>query len=386
MKKLFYFVSLVCCFVLVFAQSQNPSVIALAAEPVTITSKAAILMDMDTKTVLYAHNENDQRQVASISKLMTILLTLEALEQGTLSLDQTIVASEEAAGMGGSQMFLDAHAQYKIADLLKGVIVASANDASVALAEAIAGSEQAFVIKMNERAKQLGLTKTHYANATGLSAANQFSTARDSAVLLSHVVPYELYQKDTAIWMEDFTHPSGRVTELVNTNRLSKYFQGSTGGKTGFTDEAQYCLAASAKRGNMQLVGVVLGASNAKTRFHEVGALLSYGFAAFEKTDVVSTASKLGTIAVVQSQTTEADVFASQNYSVLSKKGEKPNYELVLALDKRIAAPANAGAVVGQVKVLNQGEIVTEIDLIVKQDLVKITLAGAGKNIIARWK
>lgn len=386
MKKLFYLASLVCCIVLVFAQSQSLSTAVFAAEPVTITSKAAILIDMDTKTVLYAHNENDQRQVASISKLMTILLTLEALEQGTLSPDQTIVASEEAAGMGGSQMFLDAHAEYKIADLLKGVIVASANDASVALAEAISGSEQAFVIKMNEKAKELGLTKTHYANATGLSAADQFSTARDSAILLSHVVPYELYQASAASWMEDFTHPSGRVTELVNTNRLSKYFQGSTGGKTGFTDEAQYCLASSAKRGNMQLIGVVLGSSNAKTRFNEVGSLLNFGFASFEKTDVVSAVNKMGTIAVVQSGQTQADVFASQNYSVLSKKGQKPNYELVIEQNKRIAAPANAGAVVGHVKVLNQGEVVTEIDLIIKQDISKISLVGAGKQIISRWK
>jgi len=357
-----------------------------ANSALNITSKAAILMDMETQTILLSKNEEEPRQIASMVKLMTILLTLEEIDNGHLTLDKMVTASEEAQGMGGSQVFVDAFSEYSISDMLKSVIVASANDAAVVLAEAISGSETAFVDKMNARAKELGLVNTRYSNATGLNAPDQYSTAKDVALLLCKVAKYETFSNFSSIWMEDFVHPSGRKTELVNTNRLSKYFAGSTGGKTGFTDEALFCLSESAKRGNMQLIGVVLGAKDSKTRFNECASILNYGFASFEKTDVLSCTEKFASLPVVKSETQTVDVFAKESFSSIAKKGEKSKFEVVTEMKDKIVAPSRTGFVVGKAMIVKDGQIVKEIELVINEDIDSITLIGASKKIVKAWK
>ena len=256
---------------------------------VGIESKSACLMDFKSGEILYEKNPHEKLPVASMVKMMTILLTLENLEEGRISLDDKVFTSEKAAGMGGSQVFIDPYQDYLLSDLLKSVIMASANDGSVALAEYISGSENNFVKQMNKRAKELGMNDTNYVNSTGLPAPEQYSSAYDSALVLSEVVKYDTYHNYSTIWMDKLIHPSGRVTELVNTNRLVKYYQGCDGGKTGSTDEAGCCLSASAVRDDMRLISVIVGAENSSKRFNECSELFNYGFSNFESKNLVST-------------------------------------------------------------------------------------------------
>ena len=243
-----------------------------------INAKSGILVDYSSGEVLFEQDADNKLQIASMVKLMTIYLVIEKLENGELKLTDKLTASEYAASMEGSQVFIDANSRYTIEDMLKSVIVASANDASVALAEHISGSEKNFVKKMNNKAKELGMKNTIYVNSTGLPAPMQYSTARDCSIILSKLIDNEIYLKYSTIWMDELTHPSGRKTELVNTNKLIRYYKGCDIGKTGSTDEAGYCLSASAKRNEMRLIAVVMGTKNSNERFSQTVNLLDYGF------------------------------------------------------------------------------------------------------------
>ena len=371
------------CITTIFCGTMQNTVYADSEIP--LEAKAAILMDYDSGEVLFAENENDKLQVASIVKLMTILLTLEEVENGSLTLDEKLVASEYASSMGGSQVFIDTGASYRIDKMLQSVIMASANDASVALAEHIAGSEKKFVKMMNDKAEELGMTNTVYENCTGLPSPMQHSTAKDTALLLSNVIDSEVYHKYSTMWMDELVHPSGRKTEIVNTNKLVKYYQGCDSGKTGFTDEAGYCLASSVKRDDMRLVSVVLGTKNAKARFNESVKLLNYGFANFSNELIVDNEKSLSLENVLKSQTKSVEVFASENFFGLVKKGEEADFAVSYELNGKLVAPLKAGDVVGQVIVTKNGVVVKEIDLIIKQDIEQINFSQSMKKIIEMW-
>ena len=371
------------CITTIFCGTMQNTVYADSEIP--LEAKAAILMDYDSGEVLFAENENDKLQVASIVKLMTVLLTLEEVENGSLTLDEKLVASEYASSMGGSQVFIDTGASYRIDKMLQSVIMASANDASVALAEHIAGSEKKFVKMMNDKAEELGMTNTVYENCTGLPSPMQHSTAKDTALLLSNVIDSEVYHKYSTMWMDELVHPSGRKTEIVNTNKLVKYYQGCDSGKTGFTDEAGYCLASSVKRDDMRLVSVVLGTKNAKARFNESVKLLNYGFANFSNELIVDNEKSLSLENVLKSQTKSVEVFASENFFGLVKKGEEADFAVSYELNGKLVAPLKAGDVVGQVIVTKNGVVVKEIDLIIKQDIEQINFSQSMKKIIEMW-
>ena len=225
--------------------------------------------------------------VASICKLMTSLITLEKLDSSEFKLTDCLVASEHACSMEGSQAFLDVGSSYSVSDLLKSVIVASANDSAVVLAEAISGNENAFVIEMNKRAKELGMNNTVYANATGLPSPNQYSTAMDTSLILREIVKHKLFVDYSNIWMDTLVHASGRETELVNTNRLIKYYSNCKAGKTGFTDEAGYCLVSMATNENLNLIAVTLNCDKPQDRFKESMDLFNYGFANYENVLII---------------------------------------------------------------------------------------------------
>lgn len=357
-----------------------------AEEPeLSIKGKSAILVDFDSGNVLFEQNADEKVQVASIVKLMTTLLTFEEIDAGRLTLSEKLTTTENASGMGGSQVFIDPYVDYTIDEMLKSVIVASANDASVALAEKISGTEEAFVKKMNQRAKELGLTNTVYANASGLPEPGQHSTARDVAKLTKIVMSHKRYFDYSTIWMDKLVHPSGRETDVVNTNKLIRYFKGCDGGKTGSTDEAGYCLSATAKRGNMRLIGVVLGAKSANERFNETSKLLNFGFANFENKQLVSCENPLTNAEILKSKTKEAPVYASENFFVVSRKGEKSNYEMSIELNDKIKAPLASNNVVGTLKISKDGVIIREINLVVLQNINAITYGESLKEIISRW-
>lgn len=387
MKKFFLscvtFGIMLCILSTTFCASMQSLPISYA--DIDLQSKSACLMEYDSGEVLFARNEKEHLPVASMVKMMTILLTLEEIDNGNLTLDTMITTSEEASGMGGSQVFIDPYVQYKASDLLKGVIMASANDASVALAEHISGSEKTFAIKMNNRAKELGMNDTNYVNCTGLPAPEQYSCAKDSAILLKEVVGHELYHNYSTIWMDELIHPSGRKTELVNTNRLIRYYEGCDGGKTGSTNEAGCCLSASAKRNDMRLISVIVGAPNSQTRFNECSSLFNYGFANFESTALVDESEACKTLPVTKGKVDNVEIYAKEKFAVVLKKGEKGGYEVTYSLPDNIKAPAKEGDVVGKAIVSKDGTVVKEVNLVVKENLEKLSFKDCIDKIVAGW-
>ncbi len=363
------------------------SIQTMAKQPETldITSKSACLVDFASGTMLFEKDANKHLPIASMVKMMTILITLEEMENENLSEDTLITTSENASGMGGSQVFIDPFVEYKAGDLLKGVIIASANDASVALAEHISGSEKTFVARMNERAKELGMNDTNYSNCTGLPAPEQYSCARDCAIVLKEVSKHDIYHKYSTIWMEDFIHPSGRKTEIVNTNRLVKYYEGCDSGKTGSTNEAGCCLSASAKRNNMRLISVVIGAQNSQTRFNECSKLFNYGFANYENKEIVSQDKALFKLPVNKGKINEVDVFSQETFSVVAKKGDKTSYDITYENPNKITAPLSKGDKVGKVIISKEGNVLKEINLVVGQDLEKVSLKDCFDKIVVGW-
>lgn len=327
-----------------------------------IGAKAYILMDKNSQRVLVDSNSHEHLPIASVTKLMTILLTLENIDNGNVSLDDDVFISENASGMGGSQVFIDGNQNYKLGELLKSVIVASANDSSVALAEHIAGSENNFVRLMNERANELNMFNTNYANCTGLPTPSAYSCAYDQAILLSKILDYDTYQEYSHIWMEDFTHPSGRTTQMTNTNKLSRFYSGCLGGKTGSTNEAKYCLAVGAKRDNMSLISVVLGAPSTKERFGLASSLLDYGFSNFMNITIFSPADLVDKAVSIKGSNEIIGLYADHDYSIICSKDEKPIYSLSFNLPTTLKN-VTEGEKVGSVEVIVDGVVVDTIDL-----------------------
>ncbi len=385
MKKLIFVVG----FIFVFAATIANSTIAFATtgEDVTINAKACYLIDYDSGTVLYKQGEEEKLPVASIVKLMTILLTLENLDAEKLNLTDIVVASEKAASMGGSQVFIEAGGHYTIEDLLKSVIVSSANDASVVLAETIAGSEENFVELMNAKAQQLGLTSTNYCNCTGLPAPNQFSCAKDIAVLLKQVIGHYKYHNYSTIWIDSIKHSNNRSTELVNTNKLIRYYKGCDGGETGSTNEAGYCLAATAKKNDMRLISVVLGATSGKERFAQTSNLLNYGFNNFSNKKLVSKNDLVeNDIRVVGGKQDAIKLSVADDIFVLTKKQSRDSVSTKIELPQVLRAPILAGQVVGKIYLIQNDEIIKQEDIVAVDEIKQATIADNISSVINNWK
>ncbi len=387
MKRLITIFCVLCFVVLTISSGliQSVSAEVISGGDFKVDAKSAYLIDFDSKKVLFEQNSKEHLPVASMVKLMTILLTFEEIDAKRLSLDDKIPISTTASGMGGSQVFIDPNVEYKCEDLLKSVIVASANDASVALAEKISGSEEAFVNKMNARAKELGMLDTNYVNCTGLPAPSQYSCAKDIAILDHQVINHKDYFKYSTIWMDELVHPSGRKTELVNTNKLIRYFKGCDCGKTGSTSEAGYCLTASAKRDDMRLIGTVIGAKDSKARFNETSKLLNFGFANFEKQQIIEVGQVFGDVQIKKSKVNMVNAVAKNAFSTVVKKGEKAQFDIKLELPQTIIAPINIGDNVGKAIITQEGEVVAEIELISNAGATKLTFGEALSEVIENW-
>ena len=330
--------------------------------PITLSSPSCILTEAGTGRVIFEKNADERRPVASVTKIMTILLTLEAIDDGRVREGDTVLVSPRAAGMGGSQAFLDANRSYKLSDLLKCVIVASANDAAVALAEHLCGAEEAFVRRMNERAAELGLENTHYVNCTGLPAEGHYTTARDIARLSAQLDAHPLYYTFSTIWMDELHHSGGRVTQLTNTNRLVRFYPGCDGYKTGSTNEARYCISATAKKDGMRLIAVVLGAQAGQTRFDEARAMLEYGFSNYQLAVPVGEGEKLGMdVPVKLGAEDSVPAVSGGTCSLLVRRGETAGISLEVALVERVSAPVRVGNVLGEIRVRQGDAVVARI-------------------------
>ena len=341
-----------------------------AEAPITLTSPSAILCEASTGQVIFEKNADERRPVASVNKVMTILLTLEAVDEGRVSLEDQVTVSPRAASMGGSQAFLDAGERYKLSELLKTVIVASANDSAVALAEHLAGTEESFVRLMNARAEELGLTNTHYANCTGLPAQEHYTTARDVAKLSAQLDLHPIYYCYSTIWMDEIKHRGGRVTSLTNTNRLIRFYPGCDGYKTGSTNEARYCVSATAKKEGMRLIAVVLGTPAGQTRFDEARAMLEYGFANVQLVTPIAQGQALDmTVPVRLGGRDEVSVLSGGTCSLLERRGEKNALSLEAALVEKVNAPVYAGDVLGEIRVKRGDEVVAVVPAVAGEDV-----------------
>ena len=342
----------------------------IAEAPITLTSPSAILCEASTGQVIFEKNADERRPVASVNKVMTILLTLEAVDEGRVSLEDQVTVSPRAASMGGSQAFLDAGERYKLSELLKTVIVASANDSAVALAEHLAGTEESFVRLMNTRAEELGLTNTHYANCTGLPAQEHYTTARDVAKLSAQLDLHPIYYRYSTIWMDEIKHRGGRVTSLTNTNRLIRFYPGCDGYKTGSTNEARYCVSATAKKEGMRLIAVVLGTPAGQTRFDEARAMLEYGFANVQLVTPIAQGQALDmTVPVRLGGRDEVSVLSGGTCSLLERRGEKNALSLEAALVEKVNAPVYAGDVLGEIRVKRGDEVVAVVPAVAGEDV-----------------
>lgn len=330
-----------------------------------LSATSYVVIDENGK-VLIDKNPDDKREVASICKLMTTLITLENIESGNITLDDKVVASNYACAVEGSQAFLDAGSEYTVRDLVKSVIVASANDSAIVLAESIAGSESAFVDLMNSRARELGMTNTLYANSTGLNdGKSQYSTARDTAIILNEISNYDIYKEDCKIWMDKLIHPSGRETELVNTNRLIKYYPYCLTGKTGYTDEAGYCLSSTALKDNLKLTCVVLGCDSSADRFSDSVALYNSAYANFKSEKIIDKTILIANdIIVERGKEDNLEVVASEDYYLTISRRTPTDYSISYKFDDKVTAPVKVGDVIGVAQVIVDGEIVDEINIV----------------------
>ncbi|MBO4554234.1 MAG: D-alanyl-D-alanine carboxypeptidase, partial [Clostridia bacterium] len=347
---------------------------------------SAYLVDYATGEVLYKRNENEKLPIASMVKIMTANLTLEAIERGELSLDDDVTVSENAARMGGSQVFLDANSVHKVGDLLRSVIVASANDSCVALAEHISGSVEGFVNVMNTRAKELGMQNTHFVNCTGLPAPNGYSCAKDCVAMFSALIKHPVFFEYAKVWMEDFKHPSGRTTSISNTNKLVKFYNGCDGGKTGFTNEAKFCLTATAKRNDMRVIAVVIGADSSKNRNAAVSQMFDYAFANFENRVLQKANEPIpNDVEIVGGKQKSVLLTIEKDLTAFAKKNENVDLQVKFDLPSRLKAPLKVGDAVGKAYVVKNGVVVKEEPVIVKEAVDKRSFFDAIKDATKNW-
>ena len=352
-----------------------------------VPCQAAILIDEDSGTVLYEKNADESRPIASITKIMTLLLTFEALEEGTVSLEDQVTVSRAAAGQIGSQALLDAGAVYSLKELLKSTIIASANDSAYALAEHLAGTETDFVARMNERAQELGMTDTVYVNCTGLPVEGQYTTARDVALLSCQMCTHPEYFTYGAVWMDTLTHPSGRVTDLTNTNRLVRFYDGCDGLKTGSADDSKYCLSCTAEKNGMRLIAVVLGASASQTRFNEARAMLDYGFNGYKRVTVLQKGDRLGQkVKVHLGMQDEVDAAAGSGLSMLIKLGQEKQLSLEVELPEEVEAPLKAGDALGVLRVKLGDRVVARLAAVAAEDVGMPGLLEGFLRLLTNWR
>lgn len=337
-------------------------------------AKSAILIDASTGNIIYEKNAHEKLAPASMTKMMSMLLIMEAIDRGELKWNQMITASENASSMGGSQILLETGEKMSVKDLFKGIAVASGNDAVVALSEAIAGTEDEFVKRMNQRAKELGLQDTNFKNPHGLDTANHYSSAYDMSLIAKELVKHEKVLEFTSIYEDYLREGQKNKVWLVNTNKLVRFYDGLDGLKTGYTKEAGYCLTSTAKRGDTRFITVVMGEPDTKTRNSETTSMLDYAFSQYESEKIFSKDNAVGTVRVDLGKTETVKLFPMEDVSVLNKKSENKknaNYELKV---NHLSAPIKKGEKVGELILKVEGEKNRTIPLTVQNKVAKANL------------
>lgn len=365
------------CIILLFPFAAiSPSNIDVSANELstdlTPEAKSAILMDMDTGTVLYDKNSDQKLPPASITKIMTMLLIMEAIDSGKITWTDKVRTSERAASMGGSQIFLEVGEEMTVEEMMKGIAIASGNDATVAMAEFIAGAEESFVQMMNEKAKELGMGNTRFKNTNGLPESEHYTTARDIAIMSRELLKHEEVTRFTSIYEDYLRKGSEKPFWLVNTNRLVKFYDGVDGLKTGYTSEAKYCLAATAKKGDMRVIAVVMGTPTPKERNLYISKLLDFAYSQYEIHPVFKKGDLLEQVQVDKGSNTHLQMVVPHQVSVLTKKGEKMDeYSTTIQKPRSLPAPVKKGDIIGQIIIQKENKVHVEVDIVATEEIEK---------------
>ena len=346
---------------------------AVSAEDLRLSAPSAILMEASTGETLYEQNAHERLRPASVTKIMTLLLVMEALDDGRIGWDDTVTASAAAASKGGSQIYLEENEQLPLEEMLKSVVVSSANDCACALAEHVAGSEAAFVEQMNRRAQELGMNDTHFVNCTGLDdepeAAEHLTSAYDIALMSRALLCHEKIKDYTTIWMD--TVRNGQFG-LSNTNKLVRFYEGTTGLKTGYTSSAGYCLSASAKKNGMELIAVVLHCADSKGRFESAKTLLNYGFSNYALVHPAP-AEEIPAVPVTLGTAESVTPVLLDDSPVLTDKGQAANAQVSVVVSEGVHAPVEKGQQLGLLRVSADGAVLAERELVAPEDIAALT-------------
>lgn len=342
------------------------------AEELAENGESAILLEVSTGKVIYEKNADKKLAPASMTKVMSMLLIMEVIDSGKLSFTDDVVISDKASSMGGSQIFLQTGEKYKVQELLKGIAIASGNDAVVAMAEKVSGSVEAFVDAMNTKAASLGLKNTHFDNPHGLESENHYTTARDMSIMATELLKHERILEFTSIYEDYLKKPDGSSVWLVNTNRLVRFYEGVDGLKTGFTNQAGYCITTTAKRGDMRLLSVVMNAETSDARSKDTVNMLNYGFNTYKLDILLNKEKDLGEVKIEKGNVTSTKLYIERDVTILKKvTDDVEEYTYNLVVDP-IKAPVANEDVVGSLEVIDKnGNIIKEVDVVVKEDIKK---------------
>ena len=345
-------------------------------------AKSAIMIEASTGEVLFEKNADEKLAPASMTKMMSMLLLVESVEKGIIHWDDIVTISENASSMGGSQILLETNEKMSVDDLFKGIAVASGNDAVVAIAEYIAGTEKEFVKMMNEKAKSLGLQNTNFKNPHGLDESDHYSSARDMALIAKELVSHPKVLEYTSIYEDYLRENTDRKIWLVNTNKLVRFYDGVDGLKTGYTEPAGYCLTATAKRNGMRIITVVMGEPDSKTRNAETTSMLDYAFAQYETETILSKDRILGTIEVEKGKQKYVNLIPLREVSLLNKKGEKKKEASYQIKVQNVKAPIKKGEEVGTIEIQIDGKSLKGVPITVEKDIQKANLLELyGRNL-----
>lgn len=346
----------------------------VSAEDLAPNAKSTILIEESTGKILYEKNSDEKRAPASMTKVMSMLLIMEALDNKQISLNDEVTISQNAADMGGSQLFLQPNQTAKVEDLLKGIAVASGNDAVVAMAEKIAGSEEKFVDMMNKKAKKLGLKNTQFKNPHGLDEEGHYTSAHDMAIMAKELIKHKNILNYTSIYEEYLTKSDGTKLWMVNTNKLVKFYKGVDGLKTGFTQTAGYCLTATAMKNNTRLISVVMGEDTSANRSTDTVNLLNYGFNSYKVNTIIKKEKNIAKVKVNKGKEDKVYIRTKENVNELLNVNEKAKKYILVPEVKNITAPVKVGEKVGILKIKYQNKVVKEVDLTVSKNIKKANL------------
>lgn len=345
---------------------------SFANEDMKLTSKSAILIDSNSGKILYEKNSHEKLPPASVTKIMSMLLTMEALNEGRIKLEDQVTISEKASSMGGSQLFLEPGEIKTVDELLKGIAVASANDGCVAMAEYIYGSEESFVKKMNEKAQELGMKDTHFVNTNGLPVKDHYTSAYDISLMSKELIKHKEIHKYLKIWMDEIVvGKKQKKIGLVNTNKLVRFYKGANGIKTGFTNEAKFCLSASATRDDLTLIAVVLGAPSSKERFSEASSLLNYGFANYETVKIYDQGQVVKKVKLEKADSENIELTCEKPLYYLNKKGDKKDFKQKIVIDDKFKFPIKKGQKIGEIQIYKDKKVIMKSDLISNKEVKK---------------